>query len=83
MEEIIIEIELPNFELPNFELPSVDDNDSGWGPGNFFEEMDGIPFAPFNKNDRLGRISDWTQPGQTNRRGRGGLAHEYHFCCCI
>lgn len=58
--------------LPEFTLPSLEDNQFGWGPSQPLALFEGIPFAPFNKNDRLGRISDWTQQGQNNRGGRGG-----------
>lgn len=59
--------------LAHFDLPTLEDNGEGWGPASYDDNADnGIPFAPFNKNDRLGRISDWTQQGQNNRRGRGG-----------
>lgn len=67
--------EVEDSALPAFALPTILDNGHGWGPCGLpdTDDTDGLPFAPFNKNDRLGRISDWTQQGQMNRRGgRGG-----------
>jgi translation initiation factor 3 subunit D len=56
--------------LPHFELPPIEDNDFGWGPSDIPTQFKDIPFAPFNKNDRLGKISDWTAQGQkSNQRG--------------
>mmetsp|Transcript_21867 Transcript_21867/g.30909 ORF Transcript_21867/g.30909 Transcript_21867/m.30909 type:complete len:527 (-) Transcript_21867:65-1645(-) len=54
--------------LPSFVLPTITDNEFGWGPADVPPQLKDIPFAPFNKNDRLGKISDWMQ--QQPRGGR-------------
>eukprot|EP00823_Brevimastigomonas_motovehiculus_P004445 TRINITY_DN2948_c1_g1_i1.p1 TRINITY_DN2948_c1_g1~~TRINITY_DN2948_c1_g1_i1.p1 ORF type:complete len:647 (+),score=226.68 TRINITY_DN2948_c1_g1_i1:85-1941(+) len=57
-----------------FELTQLYDNPSGWGPNLNQPSLQGVPFAPFSKNDRLGRISDWSRPTfQQNRTRRGGI----------
>lgn len=61
-----------NKDAPSFTLPEISDNTFGWGPVATPSQFDNVPFAPFNKNDRLGRISDWTQPQQRGGGVRGG-----------
>lgn len=44
---------------------------SGWGPAITTETtLNGVPYAPFSKGDRLGRMADWTD--SKDRDGRGG-----------
>ncbi|KAF2199632.1 translation initiation factor eIF-3, subunit D [Delitschia confertaspora ATCC 74209] len=48
-------------------LPTSD----GWGPPVSNETMlDGVPFAPYSKGDKLGRMADWTEG--KDRDGRPG-----------
>ncbi|KAB5530347.1 eukaryotic translation initiation factor 3 subunit D [Coniochaeta sp. 2T2.1] len=43
----------------------------GWGPSVTTEtSLNGVPYAPFSKGDRLGRMADWTD--SKDRDGRGG-----------
>lgn len=65
--------------LPSFKLPELIDNEAGWGPSDVPENINNIPFAPFNKADRLGRISDWTQSGNNNNRNnnRGRFNNQF------
>jgi translation initiation factor 3 subunit D len=43
----------------------------GWGPSVTEETtLNGVPYAPFSKGDRLGRMADWTD--SKDRDGRGG-----------
>lgn len=47
----------------------------GWGPPVTTETtLDGVPYAPFSKGDKLGRMADWTSDGKDGRDGRGGRA---------
>ncbi|KAI8840890.1 eukaryotic translation initiation factor 3 subunit D [Chytridium lagenaria] len=46
----------------SFQLPTIQDNASGWGPSQIPFNLTQIPYAPFSKSDRLGKIADWTQP---------------------
>ncbi|EME49342.1 hypothetical protein DOTSEDRAFT_68200 [Dothistroma septosporum NZE10] len=49
-------------------LPTADT----WGPPTTSETtLNGIPYAPFSKGDKLGRMADWTSEGK-EREGRGG-----------
>lgn len=65
-----------------FSLASVSFNADGWGPpaGKDIETIGDIPFAPFSKSDRFGRVADWTAQGQLRyqqqqqRAGPGYLA---------
>ncbi|KAB8356339.1 hypothetical protein FH972_023923 [Carpinus fangiana] len=46
--------------------------DPSWGPPPTSEStLDGVPYAPFSKGDKLGRMADWTSEGK-DREGRGG-----------
>lgn len=48
-------------------LPATD----SWGPATSSETMlEGVPYAPYSKADRLGRMADWTEG--KDRDGRGG-----------
>lgn len=45
----------------------------GWGPPVTTDTtLDGVPYAPFSKGDKLGRMADWTADGKDGRDGRGG-----------
>ncbi|OAA63924.1 Eukaryotic translation initiation factor 3, subunit 7 [Cordyceps fumosorosea ARSEF 2679] len=42
----------------------------GWGPAVTTETtLDGVPYAPFSKGDKLGRMADWTAEGKDRERG--------------
>ncbi|KAF6839955.1 eukaryotic translation initiation factor 3 subunit D [Colletotrichum musicola] len=46
----------------------------GWGPPVTSDTtLNGVPYAPFSKGDKLGRMADWTSEGK-DRDGRGGRA---------
>lgn len=49
---------------PHFYLPAINDFEGGWGPANDVvpEQFRDIPYAPFSKSDKLGRVADWTNP---------------------
>lgn len=50
-------------------LPS----DETWGPPTTTDALvDGVPYAPYSKGDKLGRMADWTSEGKDGRDGRGG-----------
>lgn len=53
-------------------IAALPDGD-GWGPPITTETtLDGVPYAPFSKGDKLGRMADWTTEGKDGRDGRGG-----------
>ncbi|KAF8934601.1 eukaryotic translation initiation factor 3 subunit D [Dissophora ornata] len=58
-----------------FKLPTVTDSQSGWGPVGLSAQFRDIPYAPYSKADKLGRIADWSAPEGTqgkDNRGAGG-----------
>lgn len=41
-----------------------------WGPPTTTETtLNGVPYAPFSKGDKLGRMADWTSEGKERERG--------------
>jgi len=67
---------------PRFALPPIKDSSIGWGPASDVlpEQFRDIPYAPYSKGDKLGRIADWSAPetqkqdnreisGRTGRQG--------------
>lgn len=45
-------------------LPTED----SWGPPSSSEtSLNGVPYAPFSKSDKLGRMADWTTEGKDGR----------------
>jgi translation initiation factor 3 subunit D len=61
--------------MPSILLANTIDSlglDDEWGPETVASTtLDGIPYAPYSKGDRLGRMADWTQEGKDGRDGRG------------
>ena len=55
--------------LPEFHLPPFSDSSNGWGPSSHSlpSHLLGLPFMPFNKGEKLSKISDWSY----NRDARG------------
>jgi translation initiation factor 3 subunit D len=39
-----------------FILPKISENPSGWGPFALPEQFKDIPYQPFSKSDRLGKV---------------------------
>jgi translation initiation factor 3 subunit D len=61
---------------PHFFLPTINDSECGWGPASNVipEQFRDIPYAPYSKADKLGRVADWTNPDgqkQDNRETAG------------
>jgi len=50
-----------------------------WGPPVTSENLvDGVPYAPYSKSDKLGRMADWTSEGK-DREGRGGRQYNRNY----
>ena len=50
-------------------IKSLDVNDE-WGPEIVSTTtLDGVPYAPFSKGDKLGRMADWTVDSKDRERG--------------
>jgi len=64
-----------------FNLENLQPNDT-WGPGEVWElqgSLKDVPFAPFSKNDKLGRAADWTAENKEKdaRSRTGGYNRNY------
>ena len=59
--------------LPDFQLPPFLDSSNGWGPASHSlpTHLLGLPFMPFNKGEKLNKVSDWSFQ-RDNRGGPGG-----------
>ncbi|KAK9826714.1 hypothetical protein WJX81_000679 [Elliptochloris bilobata] len=53
-----------------FPTPAIVDNEEGWGPTTVPEVLEGVPYAPYAKAEKVGRISDFTQSGFNKYGGR-------------
>ena len=50
-----------------------------WGPETTSATtLDGVPYAPYSKGDKLGRMADWTQEGKEGRE-RGGRQYNRNY----
>ncbi|XP_054168042.1 eukaryotic translation initiation factor 3 subunit D-like [Oppia nitens] len=59
--------------LLHFIAPEIQENPLGWGPNTVPEQYKDMPYQPFSKSDRIGKVADWT--GQTYADKR--LANKY------
>lgn len=55
-------------ERASFIPPVIEDNPDGWGPCAIPTAFKDIPYQPFSKGDRLGKVSDWTGGTYQDRR---------------
>ncbi len=39
-----------------FDSPVIQDNPTGWGPNSIPEKFKDMPYQPFSKADRLGKV---------------------------
>ncbi|GAB1600484.1 eukaryotic translation initiation factor 3 subunit D-like [Argonauta hians] len=69
-----------------FVLPPLHFNSTGWGPTDIPKKFDELPYQPFSKGDRLGKVSDWTGATYQDKRylgkynsafGTGGNQYAY------
>jgi len=66
----------------------ISDNPTGWGPSTIPAQFKDMPYQPFSKSDRLGKVSDWTGATYQDRRymtkyqsqyGAGGTQYSYYY----
>ncbi|XP_077979592.1 eukaryotic translation initiation factor 3 subunit D-like isoform X2 [Glandiceps talaboti] len=55
----------------HFVPPTIQDNAYGWGPSEIPEQFKDMPYQPFSKGDRLGKVSDWTGTTYQDKRYLG------------
>ena len=57
--------------MVGFKLPDVEDNAEGWGPTSEPKQYTDVPFMPFGKGERLGRIAEFgTAMGRTYHQSK-------------
>ena len=42
--------------MAHFDPPAIQDNPNGWGPCSVPEKFKDMPYQPFSKGDRLGKV---------------------------
>jgi len=64
----------------------IQDNKDGWGPNTIPAQFKDMPYQPYSKSDRLGKVSDWTGNTYTDRRHMnkyqsqyGGVNNQYAY----
>ncbi|KAF6736742.1 Eukaryotic translation initiation factor 3 subunit D [Oryzias melastigma] len=72
--------------MAKFQAPVIQDNPSGWGPCAVPEKFKDMPYQPFSKGDRLGKVADWTGATYQDKRYTnkyssqfGGGSHYAYF----
>jgi len=63
----------------HFIPPVLQDNNFGWGPCSMPKEFQDIPYQPFSKGDRIGKISDWTGQFQDRNKYQSQFAAGSQF----
>ncbi|KAK7113603.1 eukaryotic translation initiation factor 3 subunit D-like isoform X1 [Littorina saxatilis] len=57
--------------MARFDPPQIQDNPEGWGPCIMPEMYKDLPYQPFSKDVRLGKVSDWTGATYQDKRYLG------------
>ncbi|KAI5819172.1 eukaryotic translation initiation factor 3 subunit D [Pyronema omphalodes] len=68
----------PSFQLSALIASLPEDKDTIWGPPTTTDPyLNDVPYAPYSKGDKLGRMADWTQDsGKDGRDNRGGKGYK-------
>lgn len=45
-------------EIAHFQAPAIQHNPDGWGPCELPDQFKDIPYQPFSKGDRLGKVGN-------------------------
>lgn len=61
----------------SFLFPQIHDNLDGWGPCEVPEQFRDTPYQPFSKDDRLGKVADWSGSMYTDRRSANKYGNVY------
>ncbi|KAF6168617.1 hypothetical protein GIB67_005229 [Kingdonia uniflora] len=70
--------------MVGFEVGTVPFNSDGWGPPEspvplLSNHPNNVPFAPFNRSEKLGRIADWTRNYNPSRNPRNPSDSAFDF----
>ncbi|KAG7383763.1 Eukaryotic translation initiation factor 3 subunit D [Phytophthora boehmeriae] len=69
--------------MASYETPRVDVNANGWGPTTLPEQFLNVPYAPFNKGDKLGKaadfVSNYAPRGSRYARDPSGVNAEFQY----
>lgn len=69
------------FQLSQLIAALPEAQNGAWGPpSNVDSSLNEVPYAPYSKGDKLGRMADWTSDSAKdggNQRGRGGYNRNY------
>ena len=73
--------------MAHFTPPTIQQNDEGWGPAGMPEQFKDMPYQPFSKGDRLGKVrSHFHQPAAHFLKYRS-LQIRINMCsvctCCV
>ncbi|CAJ0932778.1 unnamed protein product [Ranitomeya imitator] len=55
-------------KMAKFLAPVINDNPLGWGPCAVPDQFKDMPYQPFSKGDRLGKVADWTGATYQDKR---------------
>ncbi|TYZ67753.1 hypothetical protein PybrP1_012997 [[Pythium] brassicae (nom. inval.)] len=69
--------------MATYSTPRVDVNDGGWGPTTLPPQFLNVPYAPFNKGDKLGKSADFVSTyaprGTRFARDPSGVNAEFQY----
>lgn len=73
---------MAQFQLSSLIAALPEAENGAWGPpSNVGSSLNEVPYAPYSKGDKLGRMADWTnenaKDGGNQRGGRGGYNRNY------
>ncbi|TPP64079.1 Eukaryotic translation initiation factor 3 subunit D [Fasciola gigantica] len=63
--------------LPEFGSLTLHENASGWGPVDVPKEYKDMPYQPFAKDTRLGRVADWSGNIYQDMKSKGRYASQF------
>ncbi|KAK6195786.1 hypothetical protein SNE40_001142 [Patella caerulea] len=63
--------------MAHFNPPKIQENPNGWGPCSIPEQFKDMPYQPFSKDVRLGKVSDWTGATYQDKRYLGKYYSAY------